>query len=73
MAVRGDPYHHGAHAISAMGGLWKAIIRLKPNDMQKTYSRCVYIWVDKDFAIGRGFHQGYPKKLGSIHMTRPHP
>ncbi|MFF7705652.1 acetoacetate decarboxylase family protein [Streptomyces lydicus] len=39
----------------------------------KTYSRCVYIWVDKDFAIARGFHQGYPKKLGSIHMTRPHP
>jgi acetoacetate decarboxylase len=29
--------------------------------------------VNKDFAIARGFHQGYPKKLGSIHMTRPHP
>ncbi|GLW98673.1 acetoacetate decarboxylase family protein [Microtetraspora sp. NBRC 16547] len=39
----------------------------------QTYSRCVYIWVDKDFAIARGVHQGYPKKLGSIHMTRPHP
>ncbi|RFS83293.1 acetoacetate decarboxylase [Actinomadura spongiicola] len=39
----------------------------------RTYSRCVYIWVDKDFAIGRGLHQGYPKKLGSIHQTRPHP
>ncbi len=38
-----------------------------------TYSRCVYIWVDKDFAMLRGIHQGYPKKLGSIHMTRPHP
>jgi acetoacetate decarboxylase len=37
------------------------------------YSRCVYIWVDKDFAIARGLHQGYPKKLGSIHQTRPHP
>ncbi|MDA8261754.1 MAG: acetoacetate decarboxylase family protein [Actinomycetota bacterium] len=37
-----------------------------------TYSRCVYIWVDKDFAIARGLHQGYPKKLGSIHQTRPH-
>jgi acetoacetate decarboxylase len=37
------------------------------------YSRCVYIWVDKDFAIARGIHQGYPKKLGSIHQTRPHP
>jgi acetoacetate decarboxylase len=39
----------------------------------QTYSRCVYIWVDKDFAIARGLHQGYPKKLGSIHQTRPHP
>jgi len=39
----------------------------------ETYSRCVFIWVDKDFAIARGLHQGYPKKLGSIHQTRPHP
>ena len=37
----------------------------------ETYSRCVYIWVDKDFAIARGWYQGYPKKLGSIWMTRP--
>jgi acetoacetate decarboxylase len=37
------------------------------------YSRCVYIWVDKDFALVRGLYQGYPKKLGSIQMTRPHP
>jgi acetoacetate decarboxylase len=33
-------------------------------------SRCVYIWVDKDFAMYRGWIQGFPKKLGSIHMTR---
>jgi acetoacetate decarboxylase len=37
------------------------------------YSRCAYIWVDKDFALVRGQYQGYPKKLGSIHQTRPHP
>jgi hypothetical protein len=35
------------------------------------YSRCVYIWVDKEFAVLRGQHQGYPKKLGSIQMSRP--
>ena len=29
--------------------------------------------VDKDFAIARGIHQGYPKKLGSMWQTRPHP
>jgi len=37
----------------------------------ETYSRCVYIWVDKDFALARGWYQGYPKKMGSIWMTRP--
>lgn len=37
----------------------------------RLWSRCVYIWVDKDFALARGHLQGYPKKLGSIHLTRP--
>jgi acetoacetate decarboxylase len=37
----------------------------------QTYSRCAFIWVDKEFAIIRGQHQGYPKKLGSIQMSRP--
>lgn len=35
-----------------------------------TYSRCVAIWVTKDFAMARGWFQGYPKKLGSMHVTR---
>jgi acetoacetate decarboxylase len=39
----------------------------------KPASRCVYIWVDKDFAMYRGWIQGFPKKLGSIHMTRAYP
>ncbi|MCU1506372.1 MAG: hypothetical protein QOK46_643 [Microbacteriaceae bacterium] len=34
------------------------------------YSRCVAIWVTKDFAMARGWFQGYPKKLGSIQVTR---
>lgn len=37
----------------------------------QVWSRCAYIWVDKDFALVRGYHQGYPKKLGEIWMTRP--
>ena len=36
-----------------------------------TYSRAVFIWVDKDFAMARGHFQGYPKKLADIAMTRP--
>jgi acetoacetate decarboxylase len=31
---------------------------------------CPYIWVDKDVALARGWIQGFPKKLGSIHLTR---
>jgi acetoacetate decarboxylase len=31
---------------------------------------CPYIWVDRDFALARGWVQGFPKKLGSINMTR---
>jgi len=45
-----------------------AVVRCKFEG--KTYSRCVLIWVTKDFAIGRGWYQGYPKKFGSIWVTR---
>lgn len=31
---------------------------------------CPYIWVDQDFALVRGWIQGFPKKLGSVWMTR---
>lgn len=31
---------------------------------------CPYIWVDRDFALARGWIQGFPKKLGTIRMTR---
>jgi acetoacetate decarboxylase len=45
------------------------VVRCRHGD--DTYSRCVFIWVDKDFALARGWFQGYPKKLGSIWITRP--
>lgn len=45
------------------------VVRCEWDD--RVWSRCVYIWVDKDFALVRGYHQGYPKKLGEIWMTRP--
>ncbi len=31
---------------------------------------CPYIWVDRDFALARGWIQGFPKKLAQIDMTR---
>ena len=51
----------------------EAFVVVRCSFQGRTFSRCVYIWVDKDFAIGRGLHQGYPKKIGSMWQTRPHP
>lgn len=31
---------------------------------------CPFIWVDQDFALARGWIQGFPKKLGDIWITR---
>lgn len=31
-------------------------------------NRCVYIWVNNDFTLLRGWFYGYPKKLGRVHM-----
>jgi hypothetical protein len=31
---------------------------------------CPFIWVNQDFALARGWIQGYPKKLGEVWMTR---
>jgi len=33
-------------------------------------STCPYIYVDSDASMARGWIQGWPKKLGSIHTTR---
>ncbi|MBI4447076.1 MAG: acetoacetate decarboxylase family protein [Acidobacteria bacterium] len=30
--------------------------------------RCVYIWVNKDFSMARGWFMGFPKKIGRVHM-----
>lgn len=46
-----------------------AVIRCQWDD--RVWSRSPFIWVDKDFALVRGYHQGYPKKLGEMWMTRP--
>lgn len=34
---------------------------------------CPYIYVSRDVSMGRGWIQGWPKKLGSIHTTRTFP
>jgi acetoacetate decarboxylase len=49
----------------------EAFLVIRCSWRDQTWSRCAYIWVDKDFAVLRGYHQGYPKKMGDIWMTRP--
>ncbi|PZS29802.1 MAG: acetoacetate decarboxylase [Pseudonocardiales bacterium] len=34
---------------------------------------CPYIYVDRDTSMARGWIQGWPKKLGQVHTTRPFP
>lgn len=34
---------------------------------------CLYIWVDNDFTLARGWFMGFPKKFGQTYMTEYHP
>ena len=36
----------------------------------RPFGRVPYIWVDSELSLLRGQIQGFPKKLGEIHMTR---
>jgi acetoacetate decarboxylase len=49
----------------------EAFVVVRCRYREELFSRCLFIWVDKDFAMVRGHLQGYPKKMGSIHQTRP--
>lgn len=42
-------------------------VRCRVNDVEG--SRCVYIWVDNDFTLLRGWFYGFPKKLARIFMS----
>jgi acetoacetate decarboxylase len=62
----------GAELLDPVRSQYKeAFVVVRCRYQGQLYSRCVFIWVDKDFALVRGYLQGYPKKLGSIHQTRP--
>jgi acetoacetate decarboxylase len=62
----------GAELLDPVRSQYKeAFVVVRCRYQGEIYSRCVFIWVDKDFALVRGYIQGYPKKLGSIHQTRP--
>ena len=62
----------GAELLDPVRSQYKeAFVVVRCRYADQLYSRCVFIWVDKDFALVRGYLQGYPKKLGSVHQTRP--
>ncbi|QIW23569.1 acetoacetate decarboxylase [Sulfolobus sp. S-194] len=48
-------------------------IGLKVNFEGKNYIYFPFMWVDKDWALVRGWLDGYPKKIAKIVMTRLHP
>jgi acetoacetate decarboxylase len=60
--VRDDP---------ARGQYKEAYVILYGTFEGKPAGRVAYIWVDSDLSLVRGLIQGFPKKLGSIAMTRP--
>jgi acetoacetate decarboxylase len=64
----------GAELLDPVQGQYKEFFLVVGCTYQgQPMSRCVYIWVDKDFAMYRGWIQGFPKKLGAVHMTRTYP
>ncbi|ARM74709.1 acetoacetate decarboxylase family protein [Acidianus manzaensis] len=48
-------------------------IGLKVNFEDKNYLYFPFMWVDKDWALIRGWIDGYPKKIAKITMTKLHP
>lgn len=51
----------------------EAAIALKVIYSGKTYSYFPFMWVDKDWALIRGWLNGYPKKIAEIVMSRINP
>lgn len=55
----------------AKGQYKEAYVVLHGTFESKRAGRVPYIWVDSDLSLVRGLIQGFPKKFGEIHMTRP--
>jgi len=60
--IKGDP---------AKGQYKEAYVVIHGDVDGKRAGRVPFIWVDSDLSLVRGLIQGFPKKLGEIHMTRP--
>ena len=68
----GSPARRAARSCSTRSARSTRRLRRRPLRYAGTvYSRCVYIWVDKDFAIARGIHQGYRRRVGPPDPAAP--
>ena len=54
----------------AKGQYKEAYLVIHGEHAGKRAGRVPFIWVDSDLSLVRGLIQGFPKKLGEIHMTR---
>lgn len=54
----------------AKGQYKEAYVVLHGSYAGKPAGRVPFIWVDSELSLLRGLIQGFPKKLGSVHMTR---
>ncbi|BCS93584.1 acetoacetate decarboxylase family protein [Metallosphaera javensis (ex Sakai et al. 2022)] len=86
LTTDGEGWIYVAEFISVMGEKWENMymdpdltqymegaIGLKVNFEGKNYLYYPFMWVDKDWALVRGWLDGYPKKLAKISMTKLHP
>jgi acetoacetate decarboxylase len=55
----------------AVGQYREAYVVLHATASDKRVGRVPFIWVDREISFLRGHVQGFPKKLGEIHMTKP--
>jgi hypothetical protein len=49
------------------------LIEAEGGHVAGTALHCPFIYVDQDISMARGWMQGWPKKLGSVWMTRSYP
>ena len=54
----------------AKGQYKEAFVTLNGTFQGRPFARVPFIWVNSELSLLRGLIQGFPKKLGDVHMTR---
>jgi hypothetical protein len=67
---------HGNELVDPIYAQYKeffVLIEAESEHVAGTALYCPFIYVDQDISMARGWMQGWPKKLGSVWMTRTYP